>query len=53
MKSEPMECCEERLDMDIHRIHPNIDNKDEEQILKAIKDRAVITENPVVAQVTS
>ena len=52
MKSELMECCEERLDMIIHRIHPNIHNKDEDQILEAIKDRAVITENPVVAQVT-
>lgn len=52
IKSELMECLDERLDMDIHRIHPNIHNKEEDQILEAIKDRAVITENPVVAQVT-
>ena len=52
MKSELMECCDEKLDMDIHRIHPNIHNKNENLILEAIKDRAVITENPVVAQVT-
>ena len=51
LKSELLECCNEQLDMDIHRIHPDIDTKDEKDILEAIKNRAVITENPVVAQV--
>ena len=51
LKSELLECCDEQLDMDIHRIHPDIDTKEEKDILAAIKDRAVITENPVVAQV--
>ena len=51
LKSELLECCDEQLDMDIHRIHPDIDTKEEKVILEAIKSRAVITENPVVAQV--
>ena len=51
LKSELLDCCEEQLDMDIHRIHPDIYSKEEDQILAAIKERAVIIENPVVAQV--
>ena len=51
LTSELLDCCDEQLDMDIHRIHPDIDTKEEKFILEAIKDRAVITENPIVAQV--
>ena len=51
LKSELLECCDEQLDKDIHRIHPDIDTKEEKDILEAIKSRAVITENAVVAQV--
>ena len=43
IKSELLECCVERLDMYIHRIYPDIHNKEEDQIQAAIKKtRAVI-----------
>ena len=50
--SELLECCSEELDRDIHRVHYDIDTKSEKEILEAMKERAVIIENPVVAQVT-
>lgn len=52
MVCELLDCCSEELAKDIDRTHSEIDTMNEEEILTAIKERAVIIENPVVAQVT-